>query len=154
EIEYLELWGASDRLDGWHDSNDLTLVGDFVGAGHDQVLLLNRSGGGGRIMIADFSDGAAPAEIKYLEMYGQSSVLNGWHDDDDLVLAGDFVDLGYDQVMFINRSGAGGRVLIADFKDGAAPAEVRYRELHGQSSLLDGWHDDDDWVLAGDFAKR
>ena len=56
--------------------------------------------------------------------------------------------LGHDQVMFLNRTNAGdGRVMVADFSSGNPPAQVKYLEQWGQSALLDGWEDDNDWVV-------
>ncbi len=60
----------------------------------------------------------------------------------------DLIGLGNAQVMFLNRTDAGdGRVLIADFSGGQPPAQIRYWEQWGQSPLLDGWEDDNDWHL-------
>lgn len=44
-----------------------------------------------------------------------------------------------------------GRALVADFVDGNPPAEVRYWETWGQSTLLDDWHDVGDLLFVGDF---
>jgi hypothetical protein len=104
QVRYLESWGESPRLDGWHDANDLQFVGDFLGLGRQQVMFINRSGTAGRVMITDFSTGRAPAQVRYLESWGDSFVLDGWHDADDLPLVGDFAGLGSQQVMFVNRS--------------------------------------------------
>jgi hypothetical protein len=139
-------------LNGWHDDEDLQLVGDFTGSGHDEVLFVNRTGGGGRVMVADFVSGQVPAQVRYWEDWGNNPLLNGWHDDGDLQWVGDFMGLGRDQVLFVNRQNAGdGRVMIADFSDGNPPAEVRYWENWGQSPLFNGWHDDGDLQLVGDF---
>jgi hypothetical protein len=151
QLHYVEAYGQSTVLDGWHDPNDRMLVGDFMGLGHDQVMFINRSGGGGRVLIADFSHGVAPVKVRYLEVWGQSAVLDGWHDDSDLAFAGDFMNLSHDQVLFINRSGGGGRVLVADFSAGSAPARARYFEVWGQSELLDTFHDQGDLQMVGDF---
>src|SRR6266498_1717869 len=153
QIRYWEQWGQSPLLDGWEDDNDWHLVGDFIGLGHDQVMFLNRTDAGdGRVLIADFSGGQPPAQIRYWEQWGQSPLLDGWEDDNDWHLVGDFIGLGHDQVMFLNRTDAGdGRVLIADFSGGQPPAQIRYWEQWGQSPLLDGWEDDNDWHLVGDF---
>jgi hypothetical protein len=150
EVRYWENWGQSNLLNGWHDAGDIQLAGDFRGLGHDQVLFINRGGSGGRVMIADFGDGNPPAEVRYWENWGQSNLLNGWHDAGDIQLVGDFLGLGRDQVLFINRGGSGGRVMVADFS-GGVPAQVRYWENWGQSNLLNGWHDAGDIQLVGDF---
>ncbi|WP_437676966.1 trypsin-like serine peptidase [Sorangium sp. So ce131] len=151
---YAESWGESTLLDGWHDAGDLQLVGDFMGRGYDQVMFINNGVGPGRVLIADFSDGAAPATAVYREDWGRSNLLDGWHDAGDLQLVGDFAGRGYDQVLFLNKGSGTKRVLVADFRDGAAPAEARYRELRGDHPLLDGWHDAGDLQLAGDFTGR
>src|SRR6266498_3288843 len=153
QIRYWEQWGQSPLLDGWEDDNDWHLVGDFIGLGPDKVMFLNRTDAGdGRVLIADFSGGQPPAESRYWERWGQSPLLDGWEDDNDWHLVGDFIGLGHDQVMFLNRTDAGdGRVLIADFSGGQPPAQIRYWEQWGQSPLLDGWEDDNDWHLVGDF---
>jgi len=148
QVGYFSSYGADPTLNGWLDLQDGLLVGDFRGSGHDQLMLVNRSGTGGRIQVADFSDGLRTV---YLEAYSDGIYLNGWHDAEDLLLAGDFRGVGHDQVMFINRGPGDGRVLIADFSDGSFPAEWQYIEGYGQSSVLDGWHDASDVVLAGDF---
>ena len=146
---------ASEPLVGWHDPDDAILVGDFRGLGHDQVMFINRGGSQGRIAIVDFSDRNPPGEWVYFEGYDSSALLNGWHDANDRLVAGDFRGFGYDQVMFINNAGFHGRVLIADFHDGVPPAEIDYWEPWGGSSILDGFHDHAvDVVLAGTFTGQ
>jgi hypothetical protein len=111
-------------------------------------MFLNRSDAGdGRVLVADFSSGLPPAQVKYWEDWGQSPLLNGWENDNDWCLVGDFTGAGHDQVMFLNRTEVGGRVLVADFSSGQPPAEVKYWEDWGQSPLLNGWEDDNDWYL-------
>jgi hypothetical protein len=151
-VHYWESWGDFQELDGWHDTDDLALAGDFMGHGHDQVLFINRDGSGGRVLIADFTHGP-PVRPEYLERWGDFHELDGWHDADDLALAGDFMGRGHDQVLFINRDGGGGRVLIADFTHGP-PVRPEYLELWGDFHELDGWHDAGDLALAGDFMGR
>src|SRR5690606_34901279 len=97
-------------IDDFDDPGDLQLAGDFMNLGRAQLMFVNRSGGGGKVLIADFADGVAPAAALYLEAWGQSPVLDGWLDRDDLLLGGDFMGLGYEQVLFVNQSGGGGRV--------------------------------------------
>jgi hypothetical protein len=139
-------------LSGWLDPDDIQLAGDFIGLGYDQVLCINRSGVGGRVVVFDFSDPSDPT-TRYWEQWGQSDFLDGWHDNDDIVLAGDFMGLGHDQVMFINndRIQGSGRLMIADFIAGQPPAKICYWESWGQSHLLDGWQDPGDRQLVGDF---
>jgi hypothetical protein len=61
------------------DRTDIQLTGDFMGLGRDQVLFINTDGNFGRVQIVDFSQGV-PAQRRYLEWYGDSNVLDGWHD--------------------------------------------------------------------------
>jgi len=151
-IGYFSTYTTDPWLNGWHDTNDGLLAGDFSGDGHDQVMFINRGGTGGRVLINDFSSGVAPGAWTYIESYTDGVFLNGWHDVGDLLLAGDFRNLGHDQVMFINRGLGNGRVLITDFSDGWQPAEWQYYEAYGQSSVLDTFHDSSlDVAIAGDF---
>lgn len=134
--------------------NDRQLVGDFRGLGHDQVLFLNYWGGARRVVLADFASAGAPV-LRSVENWGVSVLLNGWDDADDLALAGDFMHLGYDQVLLIDRdqpegeaAALVGHLMILDYH-GDAPV-VRYRETWAQRSDV-GWIDPEDVVLAGDF---
>jgi hypothetical protein len=151
---YLERWGDSVLLDGWESDNTWCLVGDFLNRQYDQVMFLNRTEGGGRILIADFRQGP-PARQAYLEWWGDSQALDGWEDDEDWCAVGDFLRRGYDQVLFLNRSESfgAGRVLVADFHAGP-PATTAFLERWGDSQVLDGWEKDGDWHLVGDFLQR
>jgi len=149
ESLYWENYGDSVLWNGWIDASDVHLVGDFLGLGHDQLLLINRGGVAGRVMIISFAGGAP--SIRYFESFGDDPSLNGWHDAEDGFLVGDLMDRGYDQVMFVNRGPGNGRILIADFHDGAFPIEWRYYEAYADGVLLNGWHDDGDLLMAGDF---
>jgi hypothetical protein len=148
---YQENWGAYGLLDGWHDPGDIQLKGDFRGLGYDQLMHINNGGGIGRVLVTDFRDGVAPAEGRYNENYGQHAVLDGWHDVEDTQLVGDFLHRGYDQVLFFNRSGTGGRVMISDFSDGAVPAESGYHEAWGTPNSFEDCSEPDDKLHAGDF---
>ena len=151
-VRYHEAYGAAGDLNGWHDSNDVAIAGDFRGLGYDQVLFINRGGSGGRMLVAGFRDGAAPIDWLYYEHYGWGSYFNGWHDVGDLAIAGDFRGLGRDQVLFVNRGAADGRLLITDFGDGAFPAEWLFYKTYAQAGILAPWLDaSNDVQLAGDF---
>jgi hypothetical protein len=151
ESLYWDSYGGDVLFNGWLGSEDVQLAGDFMGLGHDQLLLINRASsvGGGRLMIVSFA-GGAPA-IRYLERWGDDVSLNGWHDSADRFLVGDYFGDGHDHVLFLNRDGGGGRILIADFSDGAAPIAWRYYEAYADGVYLNGWHDGGDDMLAGDF---
>lgn len=146
-----EDWGAYEWLNGWVDPNDWYLAGDFMGLGHDQLVLMNRGGSLGRVMIADLAAGY-PVQIRYWESWGQSMWLDGWQDEGDVHLAGDFLGLGHDQWLTINRGGQHGRIRISDVKSGQ-PQHL-YVEKYGDSSLFNGWLDTGDVILAGDFLHR
>lgn len=104
---YWEYWGTSPALNGWHDANDLQFAGDFMGLGHDQMLLINRDGAGGRVMVIDFSKGSPPGDVKYWEDWGTFPALNGWHDPGDVMFPGRFAGSRNDQMLFINRQDMG-----------------------------------------------
>lgn len=146
-----EDWGQYDWLNGWVDANDWYLAGDFMGLGHQQLVLMNRGGSLGRVMIADLAAGY-PVQIRYWESWGQSMWLDGWQDEGDVHLAGDFLGLGYDQWLSINRGGQHGRIRISDVRGGQA--RTLYLENYGDSPLFNGWLDGGDVILAGDFLHR
>ena len=141
-------------LDGWLDTDDVHLIGDFMGLGHDQWLMLNRNPRGGRVRIVDIKDGS-PRRC-YTEMWGQSPLLDGWTDPGHVMLVGDFLKRGHSQVLFVNRgvSKHTGKMLIVDFCRAAPPVEVGYREMWGQSDLFDEFLGDGDTAVAGDFMGR
>ena len=148
---YLEHYGDSPVLDGWHESDDTLLGGDFMGSGYDQVLCINKSNYEGRVQIIDFEDKTVPARRRYVAFDEQSQLLNGWLDSNDLKFVGDFTGVGHKQVLFINRSGAGGHLQIIDFNSGQLPPQIKYIEFYGESGLLDGWEDANDLQFVGDF---
>ncbi|RYZ43095.1 MAG: hypothetical protein EOO71_05030 [Myxococcaceae bacterium] len=151
---YTEQWGQHLLLSGWIDEDDDQLVGDFMGLGYDQVLFINRSGDAGRLMVLDFKSTQVPGLMVGYEAYSESTLLGGWLDDEDLRFVGDFAGRGHDQVMFINRDGQAGKLMLMDFKTPAAPGRfgsIAYREEWGESQTLSGWMDSNDLQLAGDF---
>ena len=143
--------GEGTLFGGWTDPEDVQLAGDFMDSGYDQVLFINRrNAGDGKIMIADFSNDKPPVNIKYWENWGESNLFNGWLDADNTQLVGDFMDLGHDQVLFINRNTTyNGRVMIADFSKGKPPSIKYYSTWNDKE--LGGWTDPEDVQLAGDF---
>lgn len=134
-------------LSGWFSSSGRFLVGDFTGARRDQLLCINRSGTGGKLAVFDLAGGAPTRP--YYEAWGSSQWIDGWIDENDLQFAGDFLGLGRDQLLCINRAGAGGKLMIADLSSGQP--SVRFWETWGDSPLLGGWLEDNDVTLAGDF---
>jgi hypothetical protein len=151
-IRYVEQPGDDPTLDGWTKVGDACLVGDFLNKGFDQVLLFNRDPQGGRFMIVSFASGEPPVGVLLSEEWGDSDWLDGWDDSAQLQLSGDFMGLGYDQVLFINRTGGGGRAMVVDFAPGAAGAKIRYYEPRGLNPWLDGIDGDGRLRLVGDFA--
>src|SRR5262249_27031553 len=76
----------------------------------------------------------------FLESWGDSPLLNGWHDPGDAVLAGDFMDLGHDQLLMINNDTTPpniGRSTVIDLSSGT-PQQVMLATWDG-SSEIDGW---------------
>ncbi len=141
--------------------NDRQLVGDFLKNGHDQVLFLNYWGGARRWALADFDVqgplGGTVVNPTFSEPWGASPLLNGWDDEEDLALVGDFLGEGFAQVMLINRDNPGtdpaaraatGRLVILDFRSGHP--QIRYLLTWAQ------WNDEtflgpEDVQLVGDF---
>jgi hypothetical protein len=52
-------------------------------------------------MIADFSSGEPPVQVKYWENWGEHHKLDGWIDKFKQ-LSGDFVDVKHDQLMLLH----------------------------------------------------
>lgn len=148
-VRYQERIGQSAWLDGWLDSMDRRLTGDFLGIHRTQLLCINRSGVGGRVMLADFGGSSETGRALYYEPNGESAWLNGWLDDSDWQMAGDFMRRGRSQLLIVNRGGTGGRVALLEL----SPQGYKqlYCELWGQSPLFNGWMDDNDRWLTGDF---
>ena len=117
-VRYQENWGESSVFSGWLDIDDTQLVGDFMGLGHSQVLFVNHDLKGGKIIIVDFSQGKPPANIKYWESWDQGTLFLGWLGINDTKIVGDFKDLGYSQVLFLNNSVNGSNATIVEFLSG------------------------------------
>ncbi len=149
---YLEPSGSSTLLDGWTDEDDACLVGDFLDRGFDQVMFFNRDPSGGRFMIVSFQSDSGRAEVLLAEQWGAFNWLDGWDGEEHLQISGDFMGLGHDQVLFVNRRGGPGRAMVVDFAPGAAGAQIRYFEYWGENPWLDGIDGDGRRRLVGDFA--
>ena len=146
---FLENWGQSSWLDGWIDDNDVQLAGDFLGLGRAQVLFVNRSGTGGRVMIADLASGRSV--IKYQLNWGEQSPLDGWLDANDFIANGDFLGVGHDQLLLINRTpGLADKLQLIDFSSGRAVVE--YLESWSSRTLFDGVLLGNAILRCGDFA--
>ena len=117
-FKYLENWDETSGFDGWLDADDTQLVGDFMGLGHSQVLFVNHGHAGGKIMIDDFSQGKPPANVKYWESWDKGTIFQGWLDINDTRIAGDFKELGYSQMLFLNSSINGSNATIVEFING------------------------------------
>lgn len=117
-IKYQENWGESSLFGGWLDAKDTQLIGDFMGLGHSQMLLVNHGHSRGKIAIVDFSDGKPPAAGKYGENWNSGGIFEGWLGLNDTRIAGDFNGRGYSQVLFLNSSTKGSDATIVDFING------------------------------------
>jgi hypothetical protein len=53
-------------------------------------------------MIADFSSGKPPLQVKYWENWGEEKILDGWIDK-FINLAGNFTALGDDQLFLLTQ---------------------------------------------------
>jgi len=130
------------------NTNITPLTGDFMGLGYSQILSIDRNPIRNRIIIQDFSQGEPPAITRYLEAIGDNSTLV---DSDDVQFAGDFLGLGYSQVLFIDRNPKGRKLVIADFRKGKTPEMTEFSEIGGNSTLLTSLLDDKDKQFTGDF---
>lgn len=144
--------------------NDKQVVGDFKQLGYDQLLSINfESACPGRatscqlrrLVISSFAQApGSPPTTLYSEAWGQSNLLDGWDDETDLALAGDFLGRGYDQLLLLNRPADGAitvttpRAKIVDLR-GATPV-VAFQHDYGHLGL-DEMQQLDDRILVGDF---
>lgn len=142
KIGYEDKPGAS-----WLTANHSLLSGDFMSLGYDQVLYI----AGGKIIIEDFSQGNAPAIIRYSEAPARNSAFGKLVDAGDEMLAGDFLGLGNSQVLFVDRKTSGGMLAIADFSKGKAPEIMQFSEIEGNSTLLGLMLGEEDKRFSGDF---
>ncbi|MBK7537978.1 MAG: VCBS repeat-containing protein [Myxococcales bacterium] len=153
-VVYTKNFAEIPELETWHDAADQVFAGNFSGYGTDQLLMLNRQYGTGRVRVFDFRWTDGPPLTLYWEEALESTALNGWHDAvSDWVFPGDFTGLGRDQLLFLNRRGSGGRALVADFGAGK-PAKTRFLQPFGPPSVLDGLDDDDDIPVVGRFTAQ
>jgi hypothetical protein len=147
---YYEAWNENASLNGWTDSNDRQHVGDFLGRGRPQLLLANASWTAGRLALLELT--AFGPVWSFVEMYGKSPLFNGWQDDNDWWLSGDLMGKGREQLLCVNRTPGGGKVMVVDF--GTGTPTVLFWESWGQSTWLDGWLDDQIRHFIGDFLGR
>ncbi len=108
-----------------------------MGSGGHQILLINRDPVGppneGKLLIVEFIKGNF--KTHYWEAFGDNKLLDGWLDPEDLLLVGDFLNLGYDQALLFDRTNTGAgpyfgnnsRMMIIDFRSGKPPARVLFR---------------------------
>jgi len=115
-VIYQENWGETSGFGGWLNADDTQLVGDFMGLGYSKVLFVNHNHTGGKIRVVDFSRGKPSG--KYWESWNQGSIFQGWLDINDTRIAGDFKELGYSQVLFLNSSNNGSNATIVEFVNG------------------------------------
>lgn len=115
-FKYLEKWGESSLFGEWLAANDTQLVGDFMGLGYSQVLFVNHRHKGGKIMIADFSQGKPPASVRFREYWNNGIIFQGWLDINDTKVVGDFKGSDHSQILFLNNSSVKEEnVTIVDF---------------------------------------
>jgi len=131
--------------------SDSLLIGDFMGLGYDQVMSIEQDSKEDKIVIEDLSQGKSPAIIRYSEVISNNSTLKNLIDSDDSKLAGDFLALGYCQVLFIDRNPKIKKLMIADFTKGKSTMVEEIPLINGHSARIVQWLDDKDIQLSGDF---
>ncbi|WP_306765299.1 N,N-dimethylformamidase beta subunit family domain-containing protein, partial [Solirubrobacter soli] len=130
-------WGRAPMLQAWPSGERHVAVGRFTALadGRDEVALLRAAGTVGPRLGIFGLDARDELSANAWMSFGASTLLNGWHDPDDRVLAGDFRGLGHDQLLFINTDSTPpniGRLAIVDF---SGPAANRlFYEAYGTSS--------------------
>ncbi|MCR9247284.1 MAG: hypothetical protein NXI31_19805, partial [bacterium] len=140
---------SGSQLDGFLDPSDFVIAGDFMNQGWDQLFLLNSDNNAavGQVTIGDIRS------PQYATLYwGSGNSYFGWKDSDDRQVAGDFLNLGYDQVLFLNGSpgASGSRAMIDDYSSGTRVTRLLYTP-QPSNDILGGWLEGEDQVFAGDF---
>ena len=133
---------------GWTLPDKTLLVGDFKKRGYDQVASIHPGISGIHAnTIQDFSSDQTSNHVFSLDYINEQ--LQRRTDHDEVMLAGDFLCLGYDQILFTNKRASGPQLMIVDLVD--TVPRIDY-ESHGEDGdALDGFLETDDIVLAGDF---
>ena len=152
EIKYKKPSQETRYLANLPDFNSTILAGDFMDLGYSQALFINRNLKGDKIIIEDFSQEKPLAITRYSEVLRNDSYLKNLFNPNNLQLTGDFLDIGYIQVLSMDRNSKDGKLEIVDFKKGKPHAFMEISEIEDDlripiASLLDHG----DLQFAGDF---
>lgn len=136
---------------------EISLAGNFMGTKHidqdyDQLLLLSSNLSDTRkdeynLQIIDFIKGSF-SKSPYPERSGTTQPII---DRFSKLLTGDFMGLGYDQALSIERDPSEDKIAIEDFIQGKSPAIIKYSEVLSNNSTFKNLIDAEDTQLAGDF---
>ncbi len=114
---------AANRLGGWRDAGDRTLVGDVNGDGRPDLVFVNTGGTGGAVQAIDIVSGERLALIDYTD-----TRFNGWFDESDILKMADVNADGKDDLVLVNTGGTGGAVKAFNIGDGKRIAMFTYKE--------------------------
>ena len=155
-------WSAalSTSLAGWMDASDKLVAGNFTGdltgglpgGNRAQLLFLNTSGGAQGAASMRQYDTATNSflvvnTVPWNKVVGTNSAI--WQQASAKTLAGDFLGLNKDQLMFINPSGSGVAISIWAFD----AVSGKFNEVHamnyapGEIANFNGFVDSGDWQL-------
>jgi hypothetical protein len=145
--------GLSTSLAGWMDATDKLVAGDFTGTGRSQLLFLNTDGGTqGAASLRQYDAASNSFQIvntvPWNKLVGNTAL---WTTASMKTLAGDFLGLNKDQLMFINPTGTGTAISVWAFDS----ATGVFSEIHKMNwsaseiapSNLAGFLDSNDWQL-------
>jgi hypothetical protein len=133
--------GSVSLFDGWFDLADRAVAGDFLGLGHAQLALLNTSTeAGDGLLITDYESGGGWTQRHY-EAYADSALRKGVRSALDLVVGGDFLSRGRDQILVISRGDRNVEPALAIYAldGGGASFAPIYQASWTETSVLDGW---------------
>ena len=103
-IDYESHGEDGDALDGFLETDDILLAGDFVGSGCTQVLFINNQPHGNRVLIAKFSGTPTPSlHVMFAQPWDASYVLNWFGQYASSHLVGAFFTAKSDQVLFLDH---------------------------------------------------
>lgn len=123
-----------------------------LGQKYDQMLLLSPNLSYTKkneynLQLLDFMPGYS-SKFAYPEWLGTTQSIV---DRSNTLLTGDFMGLGHDQLLSIERDPKGDEIVIEDFSHGKSSAHIRYSEILTNNSTFRNLIDAGDTQLAGDF---
>ncbi len=140
------VYDVASNISGVTSSNGSFAAGDFFRSGYDHLVYVNYSGYNGQSEVHVFDQSFK----KGVHYHDTLTNLTGVSTSSGMFVAGDFLGRGYDQLIYVRYSGAGGHIEI----------HMLDRSLHGGRGYYDilsnisGVNAGTGTFVAGDFLGR